>query len=181
MESNFKSEIPGGLFFSFPVEHLAKLTYEPLSSKLETLDDTGNKNEDNKKIEKKQIKSTELSDRMQQIADNLNSASIIHNRVEAFSITEPESELSDFIQPNTDMEKQISSIWQKVLGKTKIGLNDNFFEIGGTSLRAVQLIAFIKKDLGINISIVKLFECPTVGLLCKYLSEDKSGEVQNTI
>ena len=56
-------------------------------------------------------------------------------------------------------------------------MNDNFFEAGGTSLRAVQVIAMIKKELKQNLSIVSLFECPTVALLAAKLSA-ASGEVQ---
>jgi hypothetical protein len=49
-------------------------------------------------------------------------------------------------------------------------MNDNFFEAGGTSLRAVQVIAMIKKELKQTLSIVSLFECPTVTLLAAKLS-----------
>ena len=51
-------------------------------------------------------------------------------------------------------------------------MNDNFFEAGGTSLRAVQVIAMIKKELKQTLSIVSLFECPTVTLLAAKLSCD---------
>ena len=59
----------------------------------------------------------------------------------------------------------------------RVGLNDNFFEAGGTSLRAVQVIAMIKKELNQTLSIVSLFECPTVTLLAAKLSA-ASGETQ---
>jgi hypothetical protein len=48
-------------------------------------------------------------------------------------------------------------------------VNDNFFEAGGTSLRAVQVIATIKKELKKTLSIVSLFECPTIALLAARL------------
>jgi hypothetical protein len=48
-------------------------------------------------------------------------------------------------------------------------MNDNFFEAGGTSLKAVQVIAMIKKELNQTLSIVSLFECPTVKLLAAKL------------
>jgi hypothetical protein len=56
-------------------------------------------------------------------------------------------------------------------------MNDNFFEVGGTSLRAVQVIAMIKKELNQTLSIVTLFECPTVRLFAAKLSA-ASGEVE---
>jgi hypothetical protein len=56
-------------------------------------------------------------------------------------------------------------------------MNDNFFEAGGTSLKAVQVIAMIKKELRQTLSIVSLFECPTVTLLAAKLSAT-SGETR---
>ena len=50
-----------------------------------------------------------------------------------------------------------------MLGRPRIGLHDNFFEAGGTSLRAVQVIASIRRELKQAVSIVSLFECPDRG------------------
>jgi acyl carrier protein len=69
------------------------------------------------------------------------------------------------------LETAVVNIWRRVLGRTRIGLDDNFFEVGGTSLRAVQVVAAIKKDLKRAVSIVNLFECPTVRLLVAKLDE----------
>ena len=57
------------------------------------------------------------------------------------------------------------------LAEPQIGLNDNFLEAGGTSLRAVQVVALIKKKLNRNLSIVSLFESPTVKLLAARLTD----------
>ncbi len=54
-------------------------------------------------------------------------------------------------------------------------MNDNFFEIGGTSLKAVQLMATLKKDMKVDFSIVTLFECPTVNLLAAKLKGEESN------
>ena len=62
---------------------------------------------------------------------------------------------------------------------SQIGLNDNFFEAGGTSLSAVHVIAAIKKELKQDLSIVHLFEYPTVTLLAAKLraaSETAPGD-----
>jgi enterobactin synthetase component F len=67
------------------------------------------------------------------------------------------------------LETALLNIWRKVLGRPRIGMDDNFFEAGGTSLRAVQVIATIKKELKQTLSIVSLFECPTVALLAARL------------
>jgi hypothetical protein len=79
------------------------------------------------------------------------------------------------LTPGGTLETILASIWKRVLGRPRIGMNDNFFEAGGTSLRAVQVIAMIKKELKQTLSIVSLFECPTVTLLAAKLSAT-SGE-----
>jgi enterobactin synthetase component F len=67
-----------------------------------------------------------------------------------------------------------------VLGNPRIGINDNFFEVGGTSLRAVQVVAMIKRELGRTLSIVSVFECPTVRLLAARLGEAGAGAAAAT-
>src|SRR6185295_17009798 len=75
------------------------------------------------------------------------------------------------IAPGNTLQAALLNVWRKVLGRPRLGINDNFFEAGGTSLRAVQVIARIKQELKQNLSIVTLFECPTVALLAAELSQ----------
>jgi FkbH-like protein/FkbM family methyltransferase len=63
------------------------------------------------------------------------------------------------------LETAVAAIWQRAIGVSRIGVHDNFFEAGGTSLSAVRVIAAIRKELKFDMSIVDLFECPTVALL----------------
>lgn len=70
----------------------------------------------------------------------------------------------------TPLQGALLEIWRRVLGRSHVGLQDNFFEVGGTSLRAVQVVAAIRKELGRDVSIVSLFECPSVELLAAKLS-----------
>jgi acyl carrier protein len=72
--------------------------------------------------------------------------------------------------PRSDLEAALARIWGTVLGRARIGVNENFFEVGGTSLRAVQVVATIKKELNRTLSIVNLFEYPTLALLAARLS-----------
>ena len=64
-----------------------------------------------------------------------------------------------------------------MLGRAEVGPNENFFEAGGTSLKAVQLVALIRKELNQRLSVVSVFECPTLALLSARLgpaAEDES-------
>ena len=76
------------------------------------------------------------------------------------------------------LEGALLGIWRRVLGRP-VGPSDNFFEVGGTSLRAVQVIATIKKELKRDLSIVTLFECPTVSLLAARLREPAEAADNN--
>ncbi|MBR8835476.1 MAG: amino acid adenylation domain-containing protein [Stigonema ocellatum SAG 48.90 = DSM 106950] len=68
----------------------------------------------------------------------------------------------DFVAYRTLVEKQIVTQWMKVLGIENIGINENFFELGGNSLKAAQLIAYIRETFSVELPVRCLFEKPTV-------------------
>ena len=68
-----------------------------------------------------------------------------------------------------DYEHTIAEIWKQVLGVKEVGLYDNFFDLGGNSLVALQVMAKLKKAFPVQIPAVALFEAPTVSSLVKYL------------
>jgi acyl carrier protein len=67
-----------------------------------------------------------------------------------------------FVAPRTELEASIARIWGDVLGGGRIGVDDDFFEIGGNSLIAVQLIALVRKELGVRLPMRSIFEASTV-------------------
>jgi hypothetical protein len=67
------------------------------------------------------------------------------------------------------IEKVLASIWTRVLGVRPIGRSDNFFDLGGSSLKAVLALAMINRELGQSLSVVHLFEFPTIQLLAAKL------------
>ncbi len=80
----------------------------------------------------------------------------------------------------TSLEKSLAGIWRKALGKPSIGHDENFFDAGGTSLKAVVVAAMIRRELKRNVSIISLFECPTVRLLAARLGEPaQSAEIED--
>jgi len=112
----------------------------------------------------------ELSGRLQQIAEGLSDTNHLTKAIEHYRLRkQPLPAPEDFA--GTPLQTAVMNIWKKVLAHSQIGINDNFFEVGGTSLKAVQVIALIKKELKQNLSIVSLFEHPTVALLADKLSD----------
>ncbi|HEU5378051.1 MAG TPA: SDR family NAD(P)-dependent oxidoreductase [Ktedonobacteraceae bacterium] len=67
-----------------------------------------------------------------------------------------------------DHERAIAQIWKEALGVKEIGLNDNFFEMGGNSLIGIQVIRQINKALNLQLPNVVLFEAPTISTLARY-------------
>ncbi|MCA1516034.1 phosphopantetheine-binding protein, partial [Bradyrhizobium sp. NBAIM01] len=69
---------------------------------------------------------------------------------------------SERIAPRTPAEAALAAIWADLLRQPNIGVTDNFFELGGDSLIAVQLVSRIKRDLGHDLPLNRLFELTTV-------------------
>ncbi|WP_194972389.1 non-ribosomal peptide synthetase [Aquiflexum lacus] len=78
--------------------------------------------------------------------------------------------------PKTELENQIAKIWQKTLGLERIGVQDNFFVLGGHSLLAMKVIATIRSETGIELSIQEIFNFPTIRQLAEILSSKSSKE-----
>jgi 1-acyl-sn-glycerol-3-phosphate acyltransferase/acyl carrier protein len=75
--------------------------------------------------------------------------------------------------PRNDIEKEIKNLWSVALKRQDISIDDNFFEIGGYSLLALQLLTQIKEKLGVEISLHSFFESPTIADLSLLLSKQK--------
>jgi len=70
----------------------------------------------------------------------------------------------------SEIEDEISKYWWDVLEIDELSVTDNFFEIGGDSLKATQVINAIIKGLGIKLSFEDIFDYPTIRLLARYIS-----------
>ena len=73
--------------------------------------------------------------------------------------------------PQTHVEKLLATIWTDLLEVSGIGVNDNFFEVGGHSLLAVRLFAQIEKRFGKRLPLATLFQAPTIAQLATILEK----------
>jgi amino acid adenylation domain-containing protein len=81
-----------------------------------------------------------------------------------------------FVHPNTPEEKILAAVWAKVLGVEQVGINDNFFALGGDSIRSIQVLALAKAQ-GLNFSLVQLFQHQTIhDLLAELKTQDWESE-----
>jgi acyl carrier protein len=78
--------------------------------------------------------------------------------------------------PGTQLEKEIASLWQRVLHVERVGLDDNFFDLGGDSLLLVAVHSNLQKMLKVEIPVTDLFEFTTVRTLARHLGESRPLE-----
>lgn len=100
-----------------------------------------------------------------------------NGKVDRRALPTPEGERQTeetYIAPRNELEKIIASIWQELLQVEKVGINDNFFDLGGHSLLIVQahrrLHEFIDKEL----SITDMFRYPSIEKLSRFLTQEQS-------
>ncbi|WP_146057350.1 type I polyketide synthase, partial [Streptomyces sp. SM12] len=74
-----------------------------------------------------------------------------------------------YVPPSGQRERRLAEVWEDVLGIEGVGSRDNFADLGGTSLMALQLVKRIQKTFGIAVSPVSLFEAPTVQTMAALL------------
>jgi len=77
-----------------------------------------------------------------------------------------------FAGAGNNLERQIAAVWQRLLGVEQVGMNDNFFDLGGNSLIGLQVVAEIGRETGIEVAPVTLFEAPTVAALARQLAAE---------
>lgn len=74
---------------------------------------------------------------------------------------------NSYIQPSNFIEKTLVKIWQEVLKIEKIGIEDNFLELGGNSLLATQIVNRIVNQLGVEVSLVNFLNTPTIAKMAE--------------
>ena len=74
--------------------------------------------------------------------------------------------------PESELENIIAGVWKEVLGIDIVGIDDNFFEIGGHSMAAIMVHNKLKQVLDMEFSITMLYQLPTIRLLTEHLMKD---------
>jgi fengycin family lipopeptide synthetase D len=111
----------------------------------------------------------------------LNQNGKIHRK----ALPEPEFSVSSqfYTAPGNEIEKKLAEMWKKLLKVEKIGIHDSFFDIGGHSLKALQLVNAIKKEFNTSVNINDIFLFPTIARMyeligCRKKTEEQKIELQ---
>ena len=85
-------------------------------------------------------------------------------------------DLENFVAPRTPVEELLAGIWSEVLGLGQVGINDDFFDLGGHSLKATQVISRVRDVFSLELPIRCLFEFPAIADFTKHIENICSQE-----
>jgi acyl carrier protein len=74
---------------------------------------------------------------------------------------------STYTQPQTDLEIGVAEVFQDVLDLPRVGLDDDFLELGGDSLRAIEVANLLEHRLGLRVTLEEVFDAATVRNLAR--------------
>ncbi len=92
-----------------------------------------------------------------------------------------DTDISNYVPPQNDIEKKLAAIWSQLLGIEKIGCLDNFFELGGHSLKAATMLAKVHRVMDIKIDLAQVFKNPTIRGLAEFIkasTEEKYLDIE---
>ena len=79
--------------------------------------------------------------------------------------------------PTSLLEKELQTIWQKVLKKANVGVTDNYFYLGGNSVNMIRMLASVHYRIGANMEINLFFQKPTIRQMAQYITETQKRKV----
>jgi thioesterase domain-containing protein/NAD(P)-dependent dehydrogenase (short-subunit alcohol dehydrogenase family)/acyl carrier protein len=77
-----------------------------------------------------------------------------------------------FVAPRDEVERELAAMWQEMLGVARVGIHDDFFELGGQSLVAVRMFGKIRDRYHVDLPLSTLFEAPTIAGAAKIVREE---------
>jgi amino acid adenylation domain-containing protein len=86
-----------------------------------------------------------------------------------------------YLPPRTDAEQRVAAIWRDLLRTEQAGISDNFFDLGGHSLLVVQLQSRLRRDFGKEVSLVELFQHPTIASQAALVVGREASEPVSTV
>jgi acyl carrier protein len=79
-----------------------------------------------------------------------------------------------FVAPEGDTELRLARIWAELLGAQAVGATDNFFDLGGHSLKATRLVSAIAREFAIELPLIQVFQAPTLRALAAQVEQQRA-------
>jgi FkbH-like protein len=165
--ASFRETTEEGHRYLIPAAIAAKCVLSHASAELEHLHESHNDNKSPSVVSR-----IGISQRYERIATELCSAEQV---LRALQDRSKRGRLHSrlhypFVAPRTEIEQVLAELWGNLLRIEPVGVHDDFFELGGTSLRAVDLVAQIDRQLGQHLPLTSLIEAPTIEQFARLLT-----------
>jgi acyl carrier protein len=84
-----------------------------------------------------------------------------------------------FVSPRNEVEETLAEIWSQVLDIQPVGIHDNFFNLGGHSIMATQIIARAHSKMGVELPLISIFESPTIAEMGKTVLKTMASQIDS--
>lgn len=81
--------------------------------------------------------------------------------------------------PMSQLEQELLSIWQRVLGNSQIGTQNDFLALGGDSIQAARILAHVNERFGMDLQISDIFTTPTVAAMANLVETKRNRDLKN--
>lgn len=155
----------------FSTEYLLNLEYDPESH-------TSEDGQTTKDSSSQEMSSGSRSDgglTFEMIGKELNSVSSIQNKIKPKNISNGVGFKTNSQRSDEEVEKMITEIWKGVLEVDEVGPGQHFFDVGGTSLKAVEVLSNLNEAFSKNFTVVSLFEHSTIHSLVQLVQNKSSS------
>ena len=115
------------------------------------------------------------ADRFSAIATGIRSAEQILARMAASARRRPARHATAYVAPRTAIEETLADLWAETLRLDRVGVHDDFFELGGSSLQATLLVNRLQEVLGRSFESIVVFDAPTVAGLAELLERQPTA------
>lgn len=140
--------------FNIPVSYIKGLSFKDLMNKSDVIIKSDVNVNDH---ERKATVQSNLNLFILDVFNNLKNIDIIHNRISENKKIIHDNQ-NEFVPPKTPTQKIVASIWKDVFNVDKIGIKEDFFSIGGDSIKAIQILSQINEKFQIEFPLSSLFE-----------------------
>jgi fengycin family lipopeptide synthetase D len=103
----------------------------------------------------------------------------LNGKIDRKALPEPDESAitaTEYEAPRNIVEEKLAEIWQQVLKIKKVGIDDNLFQIGGHSLKAIVISSKISKEFNKELSVSEIFRMPTIKELADYIGKAEKKE-----
>jgi amino acid adenylation domain-containing protein len=97
-----------------------------------------------------------------------------NGKLDRQALPDPDIQLSsqtDYVGPRTQSERVLAQIWAKVLNLPRVGIEEDFFELGGDSVLAMEIISCVREVFALELTLRSMFAAPTIAGFASYLDE----------